>query len=97
MARIKSVSIPDDIDCFDKLNNMTPSNMGFSEQVRLAVNTFIQKGNIDEYLIDKIPLYNAPIEQWIEYIKEHPEHTGGIMRRNAQLRNILLKEEYAIR
>lgn len=96
MTRVRTVSIPDDVDCFDKLNNMTPSNMGFSEQVRLAVNTFVQKGNIDEYLIDKIPLYDAPIEQWIEYIKKHPEHVGEMMRRNAQLRNILLKEEYVI-
>ena len=96
MTTVKTVSIPDGIDCFDKLNNITPSDMGFSEQIRLAVRSFISKGTIDDYIIDELPKFDAPIEQWIDYIKKHPEHVGNIMRRSAQLNNILKKETYAI-
>jgi len=92
MTRVKTISIPDSIDCFDKLNEITPVDMKFSEQVRLAVREFVESRegqSITKFIDDKLPEYDAPIEEWIDYINQHPEHTDNIMRRHAQLGNIL--------
>jgi hypothetical protein len=100
MTKIKTISIPDYEDCFTKLNDITPNNMSFSKQVRSAVAKFVDDANniddVSEYIQDVIPSYDSPIEDWIKYIGDHPEHVGNIMRRHIQLGNILRKEKYAI-
>jgi hypothetical protein len=92
MTQVKTISIPDNIDCFDKLNGMTPDDMTFSEQVRIAVGEFVdtrEGDTITKYINDKLPEYDAPIEEWIKYLNAHPEHIDNIMKRHAQLGNIL--------
>lgn len=100
MTQIKTISIPDHEDCFAKLNDITPQDMSFSKQVRAAVLKFVddaEDGTINRYIQDKLPSFDAPIEDWISYMNDHPEHVGNIMRRHIQLGNILRKESYAIR
>ena len=99
MTRVKTISIPDDVDCFDLLDGMTPDDMNFSEQVRFAVNEFVEsrEGNpITKYINDELPKYDAPIEEWIDYIKKHPESIKNIMDRHVQLGNILRGSVIAI-
>lgn len=92
MTRVKTISIPDSVDVFDTLNEITPNDMTFSEQVRLAVGIFVESKDgkpLTKFMTDMLPEYDAPIEEWIDYINQHPEHTDNIMRRHAQLGNIL--------
>lgn len=98
MTQIKSISIPDDEDCFVKLNEITPNNMSISKQVRIAVRAFVEMNDADafKYIKEKMPEYTAPIEDWIDYIRNHPEHVREIMDRHIQLGNILSRETYVI-
>jgi hypothetical protein len=98
MTQIKSIVIPNDSTHYDKLNDITPASMSFSKQVGKAVEHFVNSETkvIDEYLTDKRPDYLAPIDDWKDYLKRHPEHVGAMIRRHVQLGNILRQESYAI-
>lgn len=96
MTQVKSISIKDEV-LFEKLNQYTPGNMGFSQQVSLAVKQFVDECEVlDSPPVSKLPEFDADITEWIDYIKNHPEHVGNIMRRIVQMSNILRREEYAI-
>jgi hypothetical protein len=101
MTKIKTISIPDSEDCFSKLNEITPNNMSFSKQIRIAVVKFVDDADnidgIDKYIQDDLPSYDAPVEEWMRYIENHPEHVGDLIKRHIQLGNLLKKEHYAIR
>lgn len=99
MTTIKSISINNNNkDNYEKLNNITPASMGFSEQVSNAVAFFVEQETktIDTFLTDDMPNYLAPIDEWKTYFASHPERVGEIIRRHVQLGNILRKESYNI-
>jgi len=97
MTQVKSISIKDE-SIFDRLQQVTPGNMGFSQQVASAVKYYVEEcEKVEGIPEEELPSFDAPIDEWKTYMKNHPEHVGNIMRRIAQLTNILKREQYAIR
>ena len=99
MTKIKTISIPDNEDCFDRLNELTPNDMNFSEQVRYAVFEFLKfnEEKIIREITQQMPNYDSPIEDWISYIKAHPEQTNTLIRKHVKIGNILKGDTIAIR
>jgi len=96
MTQVKSISIKDE-SIFDRLQQVTPNNMGFSQQVSHAVKYYVDEcEKSDDINQERLPSFDAPIDDWKEYMNNHPEHVGNIMRRIAQLTNILKRENYAV-
>jgi hypothetical protein len=99
MTQVKSISISNNNqEYYNKLNEITPASMGFSEQVGNAVQFFVESETktIDSFLRDEMPGYMAPMDEWKKYFANHPEHVGDIMRKHVALGNILRKEDYHI-
>jgi len=96
VTQVKTISIKD-VELFEKLNQYTPGNMGFTQQVTCAVKFYVdQCEKAEGSPVDELPKFDAAIEEWIDYMNNHPEHIGNMMRRVVQLSNILRREEYAI-
>jgi len=95
MTQVKTISIKDEY-LFDQLNQITPDGTGFSKQITMAVESYVTANDIDNKTVS-MPAYDAPMDDWKDYIKQHPEKVGDIIRRHVQLGNVLKKETYAIR
>ena len=97
MTQVKSISIKDE-SIFKRLDDITPVGMPFSEQVSIAVNSYVDNQDIDSVKESTRPDFLcSDIGEWKAYILNHQERVGELMRRHVQLKNLLLKEEHVIR
>lgn len=98
MTEIKTISISKiNEGIYERLNQLTPDDMGFSEQVANAVAHFVESetGTIDSYINDRMPDYLVDdMDEWKKYFANHPEQMGDIMRRHVQMGNIMRQMEY---
>jgi len=97
MTEVKSISIKEP-KTYDKLNEITPVGMSFSEQVHTAVKSYVKAQDIDEVGEAPTPDYLcADMQEWKTYLINNPDKLDALIRRNVQMRNILLQAENVIR
>ena len=98
MTIVKNISISKKNEgIYERMNQLTPDDMGLSEQVANAVERFVESetNTIDAYITDKMPNYLvADMDEWKKYFANHPEQMGDIMRRHVQMGNIMRQLEY---